>query len=402
MKVLNLYSLLLVVSSSLLLGEGITTTLDDYISENKKQQFDYDYKNNKTQSSLLRDSWISPINIQYTYSKSNQFDVVGFNESAAIRIDQALFQSGGIFYAIKFANASEKYNNLSIDTAKRKMIKDTVSLLMQIKQTDLKIQKQNLKIKNAQINLELKKEQYLTGQLDSGFLDNAIIEKNTITQALYDIETSKQGLISTFKTLSDLEYETTAIPHLNFIKKEDFLKNNLRIDVAKMQIQKDLHNQDVTLAKYLPKINVTAGYNWSNSDSPFNFGKNEKKYYDYGFRVVLPISISTLDEIQVAKVSYLKSKRVVIDKEKEVLAIFEQVIQNIDNIDRKKSLSLENKNLYSKLLADTKELFTAGYKTSYDVSLLENSFIIAGIDEKIYELDKQLELLTLYEMYSHE
>jgi len=36
------------------------------------------------------------------------------------------------------------------------------------------------------------------------------------------------------------------------------------------------------------------------------------------------------------------------------------------------------------------------------VSLLENSVKIQKIDLKIFEIDKQLELLTLYEMYKHE
>ena len=47
-------------------------------------------------------------------------------------------------------------------------------------------------------------------------------------------------------------------------------------------------------------------------------------------------------------------------------------------------------------------MYNAGYKTHYDVSLLENSVQIQKIDLKIFEIDRQLELLTLYEMYKHE
>jgi outer membrane protein TolC len=87
---------------------------------------------------------------------------------------------------------------------------------------------------------------------------------------------------------------------------------------------------------------------------------------------------------------------------RELKAIFEQVMQNIENFERKKQLSVENMELYEKLLSDTKELYQAGYKTQYDVELLQNSVAIQKSDVQIYELDKQLELLTLYEMYKND
>ena len=67
--------------------------------------------------------------------------------------------------------------------------------------------------------------------------------------------------------------------------------------------------------------------------------------------------------------------------------------------DKKIKLSLESKELYEKLLVDTQKLYEAGYKTKYDVDTLKNSLKIAELDSKIYEIDKQYELLNLYEMY---
>jgi outer membrane protein TolC len=101
-------------------------------------------------------------------------------------------------------------------------------------------------------------------------------------------------------------------------------------------------------------------------------------------------------------VNYLKSKVSVIDKKREIKAIYEQVMQNIENLEKKKQLSVENKDLYNSLLKDTKEQFRAGYKASFDVELLQNSLNIEELNVDIYEIDKQLELLTLYEMYKNE
>jgi len=113
----------------------------------------------------------------------------------------------------------------------------------------------------------------------------------------------------------------------------------------------------------------------------------------------MPLSINTFRDVESAKIDFLKSKLVIEDKKRELNALFEQVMQNIDNFDKKRVLSIENRDLYEKLLVDTKNLFTAGYKTKYDVDLLENSVEIQKLDVMIFDIDRQLELLTLYEMY---
>lgn len=404
MKALKLLTLLSLVCSSYLVANENNASLDGYISELKNEQFDLDYRKNQAESAKLRDSWIAPLSLQYTRSTTNPYDAEQTSQSAAIKMDQPIFQSGGIYYGIKFAKASQIYNDYSIDVAKRKMIKDAVSLLMQIKQSDLRIKRQELQIQNSEISLEQKKEQYLNGQLDSGFLDNAIIERNFVIQSLYDIQTSKERLISSFKTLSDLDYASIKVPHLEFLNKEEFLKYNIVLKMAESKIEQDRYNKDITIAKYLPQVSLTAGYTWSKSqnnrfsESMSSFSE-EKDYYDYGFRVSMPLSINTFRDIESAKIDYLKSN---VQKEDTVIqldAIFAQVMQNLENLEKKKELSYENKEIYSKLLKDTKELFSAGYKTEYDVDLLANSVQISKLDAKILEIDKQLELLNLYEMY---
>ncbi len=401
MKALTLLSLLCLLYSSLLIGDE-SESLESYISKNKQEQFSYDYEKNKADSSKLRDSWIAPLNLQYSYSRSNPYDTEQTTQNAAIKMDQPIFQSGGIYYGIKFAEASHKYADLSVDVLKRKLLKDAISLLMQIKQIDLKIQKQDVLIKNSEINLELKKEQYLSGQLDSGFLDNAVIERNSVIQALYDMQTSKERLVSKFQAISDRDYSTTKIPHLELIEESDFLEHNIVLSMSKSEIEKNRYNKNVITAKYLPRISVTAGYNWSKSENfRYVFGANEKDYYDYGFKAYIPLDINTFKDIESSKVAYLKSKLMVEDKKRELHALYEQVMQNIQNIDKKITLTKENQDIYAKLLKDTQDLYSAGYKTHYDVELLENSLEMQKIDAKVFEIEKQLELLTLYEMYKN-
>ena len=407
MKVLHLCTLLLAVCNIQLTANDNNVSLDAYISQLKKEQFSYDYQKNEVQGLLLRDSWIAPLNLNYSHSTSNPYDAEQVSQVAAIRMDQPIFQSGGIYYGIKYANASREYSDLAVDVAKRKMIKDAISLLMQIKQSDIRAKRQNLQIKNSEINLEQKKEQYLNGQLDSGFLDSAIIERNTVIQALYDIETSKEKLIASFKAISDLTYENAAIPRLELLNEEEFMEHNIALKMAESQNAKDNYNTNVTVAKYLPKVSVTAAYNWSKSEnSRFNADMSsfseEKDYYDYGMKVTMPLSINTFRDIESARVDYLKSQLKIEDEKRSLTSIFAQVLQNIKKLDKKIALSVQNEDLYEKLLEDTRSLFRAGYKTEYDVETLENSVQIQEFDSKIFELDRQLELLTLYEKYANE
>jgi len=402
MKVLKLSTLLCLSFSTLLLSNENNASFDRYISGLKTKQFMYDYEKNEAEGSKLRDSWIAPLNISYSYSRSKPFEEELTNQNAAIKMDQPIFQSGGIYYGIKFANANRLYSDLSVDVAKRKMIKETISVLMQIKQTNLKIEAQKLQIENSEINLAQKKEQYLNGQLDSGFLDNAIIQRNIVIQALYDIETAKEKLINTFKSLSDLEYQKARVPHLEIITIDSFIKNNIILKQNLAKIEKDNYYKDVTVAKYLPRVSFTAGYNWSKSEQQFDAAvgfKNDLSYYDYGVRASMPLDINVFRDIESARVDFLKSQVLKEDKQRELELLFRQVMNNIKNFDKKITLSNENKDIYSKLLLDTKSLYEAGYKTKYDVDTLQNSLEIQTINSKIYEIDKQLELLTLYEMY---
>lgn len=386
-------------------------SLDAYISELKHKEFSYDYEKSVLEKKKLRDSWIQPLQLRYTISKSNPYNernsVVQQTQNAAIVMDQPIFRSGGIYFGIKFAEASYQYNKYSIDVAKRKLIKQAVELLIQIKQNTLNIQKQELQIDNSRISLEQKREQYLNGQLDSGFLNSAIIEKNRATQLLFDLQTNQERLVSKFEAISDLNYKEAHIPHLRWVDSQEFLENSIDMKQLYSESERNRYNKNVTIAKYLPSVSVTAGYNWDKLENPTFAGTSvasppETKYYNYGLKATMPIDFNSLRDVESSRVEYLKSLTVVDDKKRELKALHEQVMQNLKNYDKKIELAVENKALYSKLLDDTKQLHKAGYKTEYDVKNLVNSVEIEKLDEKIFELDKQLELLNLYEKLINE
>lgn len=375
---------------------------EGYLSGIKEEQFRYDYRKASLQSDILRDSWLAPIQTYYLYGKSKQYGGNGTTQTAAVSIDQPIFQSGGIYYGIKFAEASRKYANLSVDAARTKAIKEAVDLLMRIRQSDLKIQKQDLLIANAGLNLELKTEQYLHGELDSGFLDNAIIEKNLQTQVLYDMQTARERLISAYEAISDLPHKDAVLPKLSLLDETAFSSDAIDMQLARSDIEKGEWNQKVTLAKYLPRISLNTAYNWNRLENPAFAGTimpitAESDYLTYGMKASVVFDVNQRREMEVARIETLKANTVMEDKKRSLQSLYDQVKHNLENSDKKIALAKSNRDLYEKLLLDTRELFRAGYKTEYDVNMLDHSAKIQTIEIQILEYDRQLELLNLYE-----
>ena len=122
MKASTLLILLSLLSSTSLLAQEKNEKLEAYISDIKKKQYIYDYQKNESDSSKLRDSWIAPLNLNYSYSVSEPYDNEQKSENASIKMDQTIFQSGGIYYGIKYAEFSKKYADYSVDIAKRKLV----------------------------------------------------------------------------------------------------------------------------------------------------------------------------------------------------------------------------------------------------------------------------------------
>ncbi len=403
MKALPLLSLLLLLSD---LGaqQLPKLSLEEYISDNKRKEFEYDYKKNEEESLKLRDSWISPLQLNYRYNKSNPYGNTQVSKNASISMNQPIFRSGGIYYGIKFAVASKRYAAYSVDMQKRKLIKDAIALLIQIKQTNLRIEKQKKQVANSYIKLQQNKEEYLSGQLESGFLDNAVIQLNLTKQTLFDIEANKEKLVSQFKAISDIDYKTAYIPHLNPLSKEEFLAHNIMLRLYRSEIEKNRYAKNVTIAKYLPSFNFIASYNRDELVNPSFAGTNvpsppPTNYYSYGFNISMPLDFNMFRDIQSARLDFLKSSVVMEDKKRELVSLYEQVEQNLKKIQNKIKLAKENYEIYKKLLEDTKKLYEAGYKTKSDVDLLQNSADMAQLDMRIFKLDAQLELLNLYEHY---
>ena len=386
----------LLAASALHAGGGPESLL----SALKQKSFDLQHEKNSADSGQLEFSWINPVTISYDYSNSNQFDRTQINRSLSVRVDQPIFKSGGIWYAVKYAKASRKVGDIGIEAQRRAMIKQAVASLFNIRKSLLQIKKQKLLIENDRIDIERKKEQYLSGDLDSSFLDQAILQKNRDTMALFSLEESLAQLRRSFADLSDLDPDKVKLPHFLLVDRERFLKENIDLALHKEQIAQKGYFNIMTWTRYMPTLSLQGSWikPYKNGSIYLSGYPNAtKSYYVYGFRISMPIEITSYHTIESTRADYLRAKVELNDRKIEAENLYTSVLERLEVIDKKVELAKEDEALYASLVESTKQKVEAGEMTVFDLQTMENSRAIRILDRKIYEIERQLVLLDLYE-----
>ena len=365
------------------------------LSSTQNQILDLDRKKAQADVSKLSKDWMDKNAITYTYaySKTNNQSIQS-QRLSILSINQSIFRSGGIYYAIKYASNVNDDSKISLKIQKKDLITKTLKTTFLIKKLDLQIKKQKLSLQNAIIDYKNKEESILSGLLDISFLNNALLVKNKLEISLLDLELEKQNLINNLSTLSDLSYDKIKLPILNLITKDKFQNENLNIKKANISVKKQTSLSGVSNSQYLPKVVVNYSKTLNHT--------NDIDSYKYGFNVIVPIDFKTSNTLESNKLAVLKQKAQtrLIKLQEEVF--FKSNELEIKNITKKISLTQQNIKAYDKLVIQIRELFNAGLKTSNDVKILENSKKIEELSIKIYEIDKQIELLELYSRVSND
>jgi outer membrane protein TolC len=364
---------------------------EDILSQTQKDALNLSQEKIILDAKTLKNDWINPITYTYSYSDSHSS---GVSKTSTIAINQPIFKSGGIYYAIKYANNLKDSSLLSIETQKKELIKQAISLAFSVKKTNLQIEQQKLAIKNATIDLKVKKESVLNGLLDSSFLNNAVITLNNQKSVLLDLEHAKLVLLNSFNNLSDKNVDEIQLPLLAQIDQENFINNNLEItkNEADVKVQKNL--SQMAKAKFLPTINVNYSKTLYHNDySIFEDGDTNDVL---GFNIVMPFDIKAFDTIDSSKLEYKKTQNTLKIKENEAINFFKSQNLKIAMLDSKINLTKENINSYTELLSQMNELYNTGLKTSDDVAVLENSKKSETLKIQILEYEKQIELLEIY------
>jgi len=397
MKDLNVLKKLLVLCSLLLVSLVHADELGNILSDNKALLFDYQFEKNELESDKLSKSWINPVTLQYRKNYSTQFkDRTNKTGTFSVMIDQPIFRSGGIYYAIKYSQALRAANNADIILQRRKMIGDAVSILFNLKKTKLEQQKRRLLIKNDTIDILQRRDSYEAGLLDSSFLDQAILKKSQDEAALLEMELNYLELKQRFSLLSDKSPENLHLPKLKMMSKTQYSEENLDLKTDKHRAELSEYNEKITWAKYLPTVSLHGQYIDGDLNPLFANPVIQEKYYNYGVSVSMPINVNALIDIEASKVEKLRAAVQVLDRQETVKEEYQWIVNSLKVLDKKIILAQKDEKVYKSLFRVTKNLVQAGEKTSLDADIMKNSLEIRKLDQKIYKIDKQVQLLKLY------
>ena len=373
--------------------------LGSILSENKELLFDYQFQSNELQSDILSKSWINPVTVRYGKDYTTRFRTGTIDTgNFSVYIDQPIFRSGGIYYAIKYSGALRNANRAEIILQKRQMIGDAVSILFQLKKIRLEQKKMKYQIKNDLIDIQQKRDSYEAGLLDSSFLDQAILKKSQDETALLEMRLNEMELKQRFSLLSNKAPEKLKLPKLKLIDKQSYTHENLELKRDSMRALEMDYKEKVTWAKYLPTVSLQGQY--SNGDlNPLFGGSNpnlNESCYNYGFSVSMPLDVNAFSDIELSKVEKLRAATEVLDRKNTVSEEYDWIRNSLGILDKKIALARKDEQVYGNLYKVTKNLVQAGEKTSLDADVMKNSLQIRKLDQRIYSIDRQIQLLKLY------
>jgi outer membrane protein TolC len=382
-----------IISVSILVGVLGASDNSSLLSALKQEKLDIDRQKVELQSDNLKYDWVNSVMGSYSISNyDGRSGTVDSSSSLSITIDQPIFRSGGIYYAIKYAGANREFLRLTTILSEQDLIKNVISSWLSIKKYDLQLERQKYLIANAKIDIIRKKEQYESGFLDSSFLDQAILTKSGLEKSLIDMESLRYSQLMIFKSLSDSDYMSITPPTFAMVDKSKYLNSSILLKQQNADRQRAEYLKKMTIANYLPTISLSAGY--YDSDNNLDTGDS---YTQVGLKISMPLlDINRGRTIEMSQLDYLKSKIEMKDKELEESNIYQDYVKKIELLNKKIDIVSNDAKLYDSLLVSTRELFKAGENTKYDVENLENSKQTMILDKKIYEIDVQKALLELY------
>ena len=369
----------------------------DILSEQKRLQLQLKGEKYQEDADSLQNSWINPITLSASHSKS-MVDTARESTTTSYRIglSQDLFRSGGIYYAIQYADATDELNKALLRLEEKQLIASAYQPILNIQKTRLTIQKQKLAIENARIDVKYKQEQYQNGLTDISLLNSAIITLNAQKNALAALEETLADLIQSFSNLSDMNPDDVKMIELKPLDFDTYINHNITLEQKQRELAVKDYLASITLSAYLPKLTAEASYVVDDTESASSVFSNTDPYYSYGLTLSIPLSINAFSDIESARLQERITQSELATTRLEEENVFKSVKIKLDAIDKKIAIAQENYELYDKLLFQIREQQAAGFKTVDDVTVMENSKQSSKLDIAIYRIDRQLQLLNLH------
>lgn len=365
----------------------------DYISTLKQQQINYEYKGAKYQ---FASDLLAPINdVTFRYDVSRGGNGYGDYNNFGIMVNQPIFQAGSIYYSFKYSFDNRKYNKLKAKQYEKGLILDSVILLYNIVNAEKSVKKQTLNVKNYEIDVRKKREEFAKGLVDSVDLNNAIRDKNREEKSLLDLKQKLKELQDKWHSVSDTDYKRLKPPVFKLVDKSSYVDRHLDLSLLNVdaKIKRDQSRQ--FWGKNYLSVNVFYGYNKKDYRGINDFDDNGV-VHNYGVSITVPFSFSRISRGAKLRVSYLNSEIAAIDKEREVNDKYKTYKANLKKLDAEVNITKDDIKLYSDILGDTKEQYQSGFKTKHDVEVFQNSYDMLLLDLEMLKISRNEVLANMY------
>jgi len=114
----------------------------------------------------------------------------------------------------------------------------------------------------------------------------------------------------------------------------------------------------------------------------------------------MPLDMNMFSKVEADKVMHLRAETEMIENQKNIKKEYLLVQNKLKFINKKIKLAKRDAKLYKRLYKVTKNNIYAGEKTLLDSKIMFNTLKVRELDQKIYDIDKQITLLSLYRKMS--
>lgn len=362
------------------------------IKDNKLQEIEENKNKSTLESSLLKDSWINPINISADSTKSKSGNSKSTSNKIYLDINQDIFRSGGILYTIQKAKLQKDLAFENYDLNLNSLNIDIYKLVLQLNKIDFQIEKQDYLIKNKSLEIDKKQAQYINGVISIEDLDSAIIEKNDLENQIEDLKTSKDDYEKQLKNLSTTSYKKILVNKLEVINLKGFLDNNKTLIIENLNSEISQKDLNITNTNYLPKVSLFSQIGYEDN----NANDINDDYYNYGARVSIPLDFNMNKNKQISKINYKLSKIKGNIKKDDEINKYETTLKSLKRIDNKIKNSQKSIKNYENIYKLTQGLYEGLLKTKQDLLTIENRLKSSKLDINILKIDKQISIYELH------
>ena len=364
----------------------------------KSDLLDLQRQKSSAEYDKLKKSWLAPIELRGSYTQSSeassQMDVT--TKRASAKLDQNIFRSGGIVYAVRYAQSVERLTSLGIDAGEAKLYEQLYSALLNYRRISLLLRQSHTRLENSDIEIRIRRERYEAGEIDITYLNSAIMNKNSESYNFVTLRGDLHEAKLTLATYTAEDPSSIALPEFTLLDEAAFLDENLELKQAKEQIINAEYLRKTTRSQYLPKVALNAEIGYIDNEHDNSAMTYSGRYDSVGVTASIPLDINMFSTLEEAKLAHLVAQAQHLDKRREQQYAYKKQQNRTQEFRERVEVTKRNIALYEELEEYTKEQVITGYKTELDLLMIQNSLAIQRLEEQIQQLNIQQELIKLH------